>query len=89
MYSFDFEYLMDGREFIVEVDFSVAVGIANPASDWDAKDHVEVYKVTVYNDHGAEVGVDIPSEKVYSEISAKIRDIMIAAEVEGDFDGNY
>lgn len=89
MFSFDFEYFIDGRDFTVEVDFTATTGIADPASDWDAKDHVVIDKVTVYNDYGDEVSVDIPSEKVYSEISAKIRDIMIAAEVEGDFDGNY
>lgn len=84
MFSFDFETTIDGQDYIVEVDFSTTAMIEDPASDWDAKDHVQIEGVTVFNDYGDEVDVDIPQEKIYSEISDKIRDIMISFELEGE-----
>lgn len=62
-----------GQEVIVEAEVMLFKGIRNPASDWDAKDYVDILSVEVYHS-GEPLSVDIPEEVIYSELTSQIRD---------------
>lgn len=86
VFEFVYNHLELGEEVIVEATANIYQPYANPDSDWDAKQHVEVTKVEVWLSPSSKldsgVRIDIPEDVIYSEICAQIR----AAELTRAFD---
>lgn len=74
--DFPFFHKEVGKEVIVEVEVMLYKGIKNPASDWDARDFIEILTKDVYLD-GEAISVDIPDDVIYSVISSQIRDAQV------------
>lgn len=75
------------EDLVVEVEFILAKAVADPDSDWDAKDHLEIISQVVSH-RGDVLDIDIPSCVIYSEVNSMIRNAFIQralAEEDGGF----
>lgn len=74
-FEVEFNYLSpeNGNKYRVLVLAIIEKSVSNPDSDWEAKDHIDIESVEVWQLEGEPEMVDIPEEQVYAEISAQIR----------------
>lgn len=64
--------LFDGDGLTAELDFYIQPATPGAESDWDSRDHLELYEYRVYS-NGCEIELEIDEGYLYDELRKELR----------------
>lgn len=80
--------LFDGDGLTAELDFYIAPAVKGAESDWDSRDHLELYEYRVYS-KGCEIELEIDEGYLYDELRKELRKRTLDAYCSGDVENEY